>query len=192
MEASRSSPQLALVERAQVGDQAAFERLVATRINRLHATARLMLRQSDSAEDAVQEALVRAWRDLPSLRDPERFDAWLHRLLAHACAEEGRRRGRWRLELRVLQIEPASDDRTLDDVADTDEVERAFRHLSEPHRVVLALQHVLGLSPAEAAATIGVPIGTVKSRTHFALRALHAALAAEARGEIRRAAEETA
>ncbi len=192
MEASRSRTQLALVERARVGDQIAFERLVAARIGRLHATARLILRQSDSAEDAVQEALVRAWRDLPSLRDAERFDAWLHRLLVHACAEEGRRRARWRLELRVLEIEPASDDWTLDHVAETDEVERAFRHLSEPHRVVLALQHVLGLTPAEAAGAIDVPLGTVKSRTHFALRALHAALKAEERLEVRKPAQETA
>ena len=81
-------------------------------------------------------------------------------------------------------MEPAALDHPLDDIADVDEIERAFRRLSEAHRVVLSLQHILGLSTSETAAAIGVPAGTVKSRTHFALMALHAALRAEARSVV--------
>jgi RNA polymerase sigma-70 factor, ECF subfamily len=191
MEASHSTPQRSHVERARAGDSGAFDRLVGCRIDRLYATARLIVRDPDGAQDAVQEALVRAWRDLPALRDPDRFDAWLHRLLVRACADEGRRRRRWRLEVHVAVVEPSVDDRAFAAIADKDELERAFRHLSEAHRVVLALQHVLGLSTAETAAAIGIPTGTVKSRTHFALSALKAGLATEARRipDLRRAEE---
>lgn len=181
MEASQPTSQRAHVERARAGDHDAFDRLVASRIDRLYATARLVVRDPDAAADAVQEALVRAWRDLPGLRDPDRFDAWIHRLLVRACADEGRQQRRWRLEVHIAALEPSSDEDAFAAIADQDELERAFRHLSEAHRAVLALQHVLGLSTAETAAAIGIPVGTVKSRTHFALEALRAGLAAETR-----------
>jgi RNA polymerase sigma-70 factor (ECF subfamily) len=179
----------ALVQQAQRGDHAAFGALAASRVDDLYRAARLMLRDPDGAEDAVQEALVRAWRDLPALRDPDRFDAWLHRLLVRACHDEGRRRRRWRVEVLVAGLEPADDDRTIAQLFDLDEIDRAFRHLSEAHRVVLVLQHILGLSTSEAAAVLGIPAGTVKSRSHFALEALRSALAAEARLGARLAAE---
>jgi RNA polymerase sigma-70 factor, ECF subfamily len=181
MEASQPISQRSHVERARAGDSDAFDRLVASRIDRLYATARLIVHDPDGAEDAVQEALVRAWRDLPRLRDPDRFDAWIRRLLVRACFDEGRRRRRWRFEVGIAAIDPPVDELAYTAIADNDEIEQAFRRLSEEHRVVLALQHVLGLSTAETAAAIGIPAGTVKSRTHFALGALRAGLAAEAR-----------
>lgn len=171
----------ALVELAQRGDHAAFDALAASRVDGLFRAARLILHDADGAEDAVQEALVRAWRDLPALRDPERFDAWLHRLLVRACYDEGRRRRRWRSEVQLVGIEPGIDDPSVRRLSDQDEIERAFRHLSEAHRIVLVLQHILGLSTAEVAAVLEIPAGTVKSRSHFALDALRSALAAEAR-----------
>jgi len=171
----------ALVERAQRGDHAAFDALAASRVDGLYRAARLILHDADGAEDAVQEALVRAWRDLPALRDPERLDAWLHRLLVRACYDEGRRRRRWGIEVQIVGIEPAVDDPFVWRLSEHDEIERAFRHLSEAHRIVLVLLHILGLSTAEVAAVLEIPTGTVKSRSHFALDALRSALAAEAR-----------
>jgi RNA polymerase sigma-70 factor, ECF subfamily len=170
-----------LVEQARGGDHDAFDALATARVDQMYRAARLILREEDGAEDAVQEALVRAWRDLPSLRDVGRFDAWLHRLLVNACHDEGRRRRPFRSEIHLDGVEPAADDPDLRRVPDRDEIDGAFGHLSEAHRVVLALQHILGLSTAETTAVLGIPPGTVKSRTHFALDALRAALAAEAR-----------
>jgi RNA polymerase sigma-70 factor (ECF subfamily) len=170
-----------LVERAQRGDHAAFDALAEVRVRTLYRAARLLLRDPDGAEDAVQEALLRAWRDLPTLRDPGRFDAWLHRLLVRSCHDLGRQKRRWRVEVELARIEPVVDDRAGVRLSEHDEIERAFRHLSEPHRVVLVLQHVLGLSTAEVATALRIPSGTVKSRSHFAIEALRSALAAEAR-----------
>jgi RNA polymerase sigma-70 factor (ECF subfamily) len=171
----------ALVEQAQRGDHAAFEALASARVRSLYRAARLMLREADGADDAVQETLLRAWRDLPSLRDPDRFDAWLHRLLVRACTDLGRQKRRWRVEVLVAEIEPGVADHAVVGLSDHDEIERAFRHLSEAHRVVLVLQHILGLSTTEVAAALDIPAGTAKSRSHFALQALRSALASEAR-----------
>ena len=91
-----------LVERAMAGDHDAFSELARISIGRLYATARLILRDDGRAEDATQEALVAAWRDLSALRDPDRFDAWLHRLIVRACYRESRRgRHRWTIEVDV-------------------------------------------------------------------------------------------
>ncbi len=169
-----------LVERAQHGDHLAFDSLVASRIDRLYGVARLIVRDPVAAEDAVQEALVRAWRSLPGLRDPERFDAWLRRLLVRACYDEANRRTRrWRMEVDIETVDFASED--VAGAVEHDAFERAFTRLSPAHRAVLVVQHHLGLSVAEAAEALGIPPGTVKSRTHFALQALRATLEAEAR-----------
>ncbi len=169
-----------LVERAQHGDYLAFDSLVASRIDRLYGIARLIVRDPIAAEDAVQEALVRAWRSLPGLRDPERFDAWLRRLLVRACYDEANSRTRrWRMEVDIDTVDVAADEGTT--AAERDAFERAFTRLSPAHRAVLVMQHHLGLSVAEAAEALGIPPGTVKSRTHFALQALRATLEAEAR-----------
>ncbi len=173
--------QRGLVERAIDGDHEAFAELARLSIARLYATARLILRDEVRAEDATQEALVAAWRDLSGLRDPERFEAWLHRLLVRACYREARRaRARGLIELHVEP--PDRSERDPDqEFVERDELERGFRQLDTEQRSVLVLHYYLGLSLEEAAETLGVPAGTVKSRLHRAIQAMRAALDADAR-----------
>ena len=173
----------ALVEAAQRGDHDAFEALAIGAGDRLFAIARLILRNIPAAEDAVQETLVHAWRDLPRLRDPDRFDAWLHRLLINACNDQGRLRRRWSTEISVVHVEPTSDDAT-EAMADRDQLERGFRRLKPEQRAAVVLHFYLGLSAAEVAETLGVPLGTAKSRIHYATETLRAALEADARGSF--------
>lgn len=170
-----------LVTLARSGDRESFSALAASVVDRLYATAVLILRDHSMADDATQETLVRAWRDLPSLRDPDRFEAWLRRLLVNACRDEGRRHRRRRPEITLLPIhEPSIVDSSLA-LAQRDALERGFRRLSTDHRTALMLHHYLGLSMPEVADAINVPIGTAKSRVHHATRALRAALEADAR-----------
>ena len=150
--------------------------------------ARLILRDTELAEDATQDALVRAWRDLPTLRDVERFDAWLYRLLVRSCADIGRHRRRWRAELTVVSIEPAEPDRASE-LADRDQLERGLRRLSDAQRTILVLHFYVGLSPSEAADALEIPVGTAKSRLHYAIDALRAALAADERSSVGNARE---
>jgi RNA polymerase sigma-70 factor, ECF subfamily len=169
-----------LVLLAREGDRDAFDILMTAVIDHLYRIARLVLRDFDSAEDAVQEALVRCWRDLPGLRDPDRFDAWLNRLLMHSVTDEARNRRRSAANVRVLRIEPAQSD-GAGALADRDELARVFERLSIDHRTIVVLHHYLGLTVDEAATTIGIPVGTAKSRLHYATEALRAALEADAR-----------
>jgi RNA polymerase sigma-70 factor, ECF subfamily len=168
------------VARARAGDDTAFDALAAERVDRLYAVATLILRDAAAAEDAVQEALVRAWRDLPGLNDAASFDAWLHRILVRACYDEARRGRRGRAAVPGLVSEMTGDD-PAPGLADRDQIERGFRRLRPEHRAAIVLQFYLGLSTRETADALGVPAGTVKSRTHFATRALRAALEADAR-----------
>jgi len=169
-----------LVRRAREGDRDAFDLLMTAVIDRLYRIARLILRDTDRAEDAVQEALVRCWRDLRTLRDPDRFDAWLNRLLLNSINEEARRHRRYSARLVALTIEPPQkDDTGL--VVDRDQLARVFGRLSIDHRTVIVLHHYLGFTVEDAASTIGIPIGTAKSRLHYATEALRAALDADAR-----------
>ena len=171
-----------LVERARGGDHDAFAVLAAAAISRLDAAAWLMLRDTDLAMDAVQNALVRAWRDLPTLRDPDRFDSWLYRLLINACTDEIRRARRHRLDVDIgdLTTEPATADATSM-VADRDELERGFDRLDPEERAVIVLHHFLDLPLPEVALTLGIPLGTVKSRLYRGLREMRAVLDADAR-----------
>jgi RNA polymerase sigma-70 factor (ECF subfamily) len=172
--------QTALVDRARRGDHEAFSVLAGGAVDRLYAIARLILRDTDLAEDATQDALIRAWRDLPTLRDVERFDAWLYRLIVRSCADIGRRRRRWRAELTVVSIDPAESDRTAE-LADRDQLERGLRRLNDAQRTILILHFYVGLSASEAADALDIPAGTAKSRLHYAIDALRAALAADER-----------
>jgi RNA polymerase sigma-70 factor (ECF subfamily) len=170
-----------LVERAMAGDHDAFAELARARIGRLYAIAVLILRDPGRAEDAVQETLVAAWRDLSALRDPERFDAWLRRLLVRAChreAERARRRPTIDVDLRA--IEPAVADGSAA-LADRDQIERVFRRLDADQRSVVVLHYYVGLPLPEVADALGVPVGTVKSRLHRATRAMRSAMDADAR-----------
>lgn len=170
-----------LVERAQRGDHEAFQALAMAVAGRLDGAARLMLRDPDLARDAVQETLVRVWRDLPGLRDPDRFEAWMHRLLVRACLDQGRARRRHRLEVELLPVHDVPCADATGRLADRDEIERAFHRLAPEQRVVIVLHYYLDLSLPEAAAVLGIPLGTAQSRLHRATAALRAALAAEAR-----------
>lgn len=172
-----------LVIRASTGDHDAFASLATGAYGRLHRTAQLILRHEDLASDAVQEALMSAWLHIRAVRDPDRFDAWLNRLVVRACYTELRRAKR-----RPIQVQVAVDavkgpriDDTTSALADRDELERGLRLLSVEHRAALAVHHYLGLGDAEAATVLDVPIGTYKSRLNRAHAALRAVLEADAR-----------
>jgi RNA polymerase sigma-70 factor (ECF subfamily) len=170
-----------LVDLAQHGDREAFAVLARTSADRLFAIAQRILRDVGRAEDAVQQTLVIAWRELPRLRDPDRFDAWLHRLLVHACYAEARSARQWSRPVRILPSDAlTAPDETLS-IADRDELDQGFRRLPPDQRSILVLRHYLGLSPAEIAETLGIPEGTARSRLHYAHRAMRAALEAAAR-----------
>jgi RNA polymerase sigma-70 factor (ECF subfamily) len=170
-----------LVERAQHGDRDAFAVLAGAAIDRLDAAARLILRDQDEARDAVQEALIRAWRDLPGLRDPDRFEAWLHRLLVHACMDQARARRRHPIEVEISPIHDVGRPDETESIALRDELERGFRRLEPEQRAVIVLHYYLGLALPEAANALGLPLGTAKSRLFRALQALRASLDAESR-----------
>ena len=169
-----------LVRLARAGDRDAFDLLAAQSVDRLFAIARLSLRDTDLAEDATQETLVRAWRDLPMLRDVDRFDAWLYRLLVRACTDAGRDRRRWQAGLVLMPREPAVGDASRA-LADRDELDRGLQRLPTEQRTLLVLRYYADLSVPEVADVLGVPAGTVKSRLHYAMEALRAALDADAR-----------
>jgi RNA polymerase sigma-70 factor (ECF subfamily) len=172
--------QRALVERAIAGDHDAFGDLARASIRKLYAVARLILRDDTRAEDATQEALVAAWRDLSGLRDPDRFEAWLHRILVRECYRLSKKERR-RIEAEG-QVQPLTD--TFDpgmQNAHRDELERGFARLPVDQRTVLVLHHYAGYSFPEIADTLGIPVGTAKSRVHRATSAMRAALKADAR-----------
>jgi RNA polymerase sigma factor (sigma-70 family) len=170
-----------LVERARAGDEEAFASLARGAGDRLLAIAYRILRDLGLAEDAVQQTLVLAWRELPSLRDVDRFDAWLRRLLVHACYREARRGRRWAANVHVLPIDgPPIPDPTISVVA-RDQLERGFRRLPPEQRAVFVFHHHLGLTLPEVADELGIPLGTVKSRLHYATNTLRAALEADLR-----------
>jgi RNA polymerase sigma-70 factor (ECF subfamily) len=173
-----------LVESAQRGDREAYVDLIRDRSDRLFAIAQRILRDVDRAEDALQDALVIAWRDLRGLRDPDRFDAWLQRLLINVCIGQATRERRRTANLRVLPVDgPTAPDQFLS-VADRDLLERGFRRLPPDQRAILVLHHYLGFEPSEIAETLGIPPGTARSRLHNAHRAMRAALEADARTTV--------
>ena len=170
-----------LVEAARRGNREAYADLIRSRGDRLFALAQRILRDVDRTEDALQEALVIAWRDLPGLRDADRFDAWLHRLVVRSCVHEAMRERRVVANLRVLPLDlPSARDDFLS-LEDRDLLERGFRRLDPQQRAILALRHYAGYEPAEIAELLGIPAGTARSRLHHAHRAMRAALEADAR-----------
>ena len=165
-----------LVERAQRGDHEAFDALATASYTRLYAIARRILRDGYAAEDAVQETLVCAWHELRSLRDPDRFDAWLHRLLVNACKDQVRRLRRRPFEVPMLAIDQPSVEDHLARLVDRDELERAFLKLSVEQRAALVLTHYVGLGAAEVGGILGIPVGTVYSRLHYGASAMREAI----------------
>ena len=173
-----------LVERAMAGDHDAFSELARTSIGRLYVIARLILRDEAKAEDATQDALLAAWVHIRGLRDPDRFDPWLRRLLVNACYREaGTARRRVAVEVQVGTLEFPEPDSSLG-LADRDQIERGFRRLDLDQRAVLVLHYYLGLHLDEVAEALGVPPGTVRSRLHRATVAMRAALDADARPRL--------
>lgn len=167
-----------LVERARKGDRDAFAGLVHQVSDRLYAVAFRVLRDTGLAEDALQNALITTWRQLPHLRDVERFEAWCHRILIHSCYAEARRNRPWTTNVRVLPDHLASTEDIGLSLARRDELERAFRRLPIDQRAVFVLHHHVGLPLVEIADLLGIPAGTARSRLHYATRILRSAFAA--------------
>jgi RNA polymerase sigma-70 factor (ECF subfamily) len=172
-----------LVTRAQRGDQAAFARLLGELDGRFHSVAFGILRDMHLAQDAVQQAMLQIWRDLPQLREPAAFDGWAYRVLVRICQAESKRAKRWLPALPAPGPDPIAA-RELGRVVDRDELERGFRQLTVEQRSIIVLHHYLDLSHERAAEILGVSVGTARSRLSRALQALRAALEAEARASI--------
>jgi RNA polymerase sigma-70 factor, ECF subfamily len=171
--------QRGLVERARGGDHDAFTELARGAVTRLDRAARLILRDPELARDAVQEALIRAWRDLRGLRDPDRFDAWLHRLTVNACLDIARHRRRRVIEVELDPIDMPDVVDMAGALADREIVDSAMRRLDESGRAIVVLHYFLGMPLSDVASTLGIPIGTVKSRLHRALGEMRVAVGTE-------------
>jgi RNA polymerase sigma-70 factor (ECF subfamily) len=178
-----------LVLRAQRGDEEAFASLAVAVGDRLHAVSHRILRDTELAEDATQQALLSIWRDLPQLKDLAKFDAWSYRLLVRACYAEAGRTRYWMPNLRLLPTDEPAAGGGFSAVDDRDQLERGFRRLSIDHRAVVVLHHYLDLPFDEVAEVLGVPAGTVRSRLHHAMRGLRAALEADARPPLQEVAK---
>jgi RNA polymerase sigma-70 factor (ECF subfamily) len=171
--------QRTLVERAREGDRDAFAVLARAAAARLDAAARLILHDREHARDAVQEALIRAWRDLPGLRDPDRFDAWLYRLLSHAAIDEARRRKRRVIEVKITLADMGAQEDPTARLVDRDALERALADLAPEHRALVVLHYYLGLPLPEAAQALGISLGAAKSRLHRSISVLRRTFTAE-------------
>lgn len=173
--------EIELVKRAQAGDATAFTRIAGELTPPFLSVAHRILRDIDQAEDATQQALLNVWQRLPQLREPDRFDAWAYRLLVHACYDEGRKVRRWAPSILALPVQASRFDDETAGIIDRDQVERAFRQLSFDHRTVIVLRHYRHQSLEEISATLHIPVGTVASRLHHALRAMRAVIEADDR-----------
>jgi RNA polymerase sigma-70 factor (ECF subfamily) len=170
------------------GDADAFAVLMRREVPRMMRVAVIMLRDDQWAQDAIQQAMVRAWRDLPRLREPDRFEAWFRRVVVHSCLDEARRQRRHPMSTTTSAAEVPLDDRSTD-IAERDRLDRAFRQLPLDQRAVLVLSHHLQMSHPDIAETLGVAVGTVKSRLSRGLAAMRASLAVDEaadRGEVTR------
>jgi RNA polymerase sigma-70 factor (ECF subfamily) len=172
--------QRALIERAQRGDHDAFAMLIDPALARLDAAARLILRDRELARDAVQEALIRAWRDARGLRDPELFNAWLYRLTVNACLDIARRRRRRVMEVAIDSLQLPGQVDVAGDLARRETVDEALRTLDPGHRAVVALHYLLGLPLREVAEVLGIPVGTAKSRLHHSLKTMRSGVFGDA------------
>lgn len=173
-----------LVTRAQRGDQAAFAEIAAATYGRLHSLAYGILRDRALAEDAVQQAMLDAWRNLPKLRDPARFEAWTYRLTVNACYAESKRARRWLPNMPIdSPPEPVAPDE-IGPVAERELLDRGFRQLSVDQRAVLVLRHLVGLPLEEVAAALAIPPGTARSRLYRALQTMRASIDADTRASV--------
>ena len=164
-----------LVQRAAGGDRDAFTRLIEGRVTAAYRIASAMIGDPDAAHDVVQEAFVSAWVHLPRLRDVDRFDAWLNRIIRNGCRDAMRRRRR----LREIDLDEAANVSTDDDPSGIGALDGAFARLSMEQRQLLAMHHLAHLPVADLARELGIPVGTVKWRLFRARRALEQALEVE-------------
>ena len=168
-----------LIERAREGDRDAFALIVDASFDRCHEIARRVLGESHMAQDATQAAMLSIWRDLPKLRDYDRFEAWSYRITVNACYAEAKR------ARKALPAITPDDGRMVTDefgtVIDRDRLERAFSRQKLEHRAVLVLRYYLDMPVEEIAGTLDIPVGTAKSRIHHALKAMRAAIDADDR-----------
>jgi len=159
------------------GDRDAFTQLAGQHADRCYALAYRILRDAHRAQDATQQALFGAWRDLPNLKDVERFEAWLYRLVVNACYVEARSQRRWTARVELISSQPAAfEPDVARSVASRDDLEDAFRKLTPERRAVVVLHHYLGYSLTEIASTLGIPVGTARSRLHYAVQQLRIVL----------------
>jgi RNA polymerase sigma-70 factor (ECF subfamily) len=165
-----------LVERARGGDHDAFAELARAAVLRLDQAARLIVRDPELARDAVQEGLIRAWRELPKLRDPDRFNAWLYRLTVNSCIDLTRRRRRRLIEVELTSLHVPGTSDGAGARADRDEIDQVLRRLDEHGRAIIVLHYFVGLPLTDVAAALGIPVGTVKSRLHRALTQMRVAI----------------
>jgi RNA polymerase sigma-70 factor (ECF subfamily) len=175
-----------LVVRARQGDRDAFSEIVARSIGRLTGLARLILRDEHAAQDAAQDACMQAWRSLPGLRDVDRFEAWMHQLIVRACLQAIRRNKR--VVAAEIRLTPADEPATTggEGTIDAhDQLERALARIPAEQRAVVVLVYYLDLPLADAAAAMGIPVGTAKSRLSRATQALRAAIEADEREPLR-------
>lgn len=171
----------ALVERARDGDQEAYQALARSSARRLFLIAQRILRDSDAAEDAVQQTLVTMWRELPRLREPDNFDAWTYRIVTRNAVAEAKRQKRHRSAVQIMHIEPASADGSAA-VEARDAIDHAFERLSPEHRAVVVLRYYADMPIKEIAYAMGIPNGTVASRLHRAMADMRRAISDEPPG----------
>lgn len=174
-----------LVEQARRGDRAAYETIVRRKVETVYRTARAILGNDADADDATQEALIRAWRRMSDLREPDRFDAWLGRITVNACRMALRRRNSRAvvvLSTSIAEPQDAGTSHLEERVVDAVAFDRAFDRLTIDQRSILVLHHLDELPIAEIANRLAIPEGTVKSRLHAARSALQRALAREGLG----------
>ena len=165
-----------LVAAAQSGDRSAFGELVEPELVKALGAARLLSRSPADAPDAVQEALLSAWRGLPTLRDPDAFPAWFRKHVTRAAIRLGKRP-----HVVELDVSGAFAPDELERTVERRQLGRAFERLEDKDRLLLTLHHFWGLPVAETATHLGIPEGTVKSRVHHAMARLRAAYDAEDR-----------
>ncbi len=160
------------------GDHDAFSELARASMDRQFAVATLILRDSERARDAVQESLIAAWRDIGALRDPDKWEAWLHRLTVRACYRLARKeRRRSVVELHVI-AEPRPDPGShfALPVEERDRMERELGRLTVDQRAVMVLHFYADLTLQQVADVLEIPVGTAKSRLHYGLRALRGSM----------------
>jgi RNA polymerase sigma-70 factor, ECF subfamily len=172
---------LDLVARARSGDEDAFASLAVAIVDRCYALAYRILRDPELAHDATQRALLGVWRDLPTLSNTGRFAAWLDRTVVHACYSEARQERRWHVRVQLAVVRPATTPDFAASVVDRDELEHAFTSLTPGQRAVVVLHHYHGYSLAEVADVLDIPVGTARSRMHYAMRRLREAIIGDAR-----------